>query len=80
MLLKKTLLAETISTMWTEDKDTGEMSIHYKDAHPWAMSDVIDSGTDLSKFCEEDWHYSAQFDVLFVRRGSPLYTWLCLKV
>lgn len=79
-MFKKTPLSEAMSQMWTQDRDTGEMSMHYRDAHPWAMCDVIDTGVQLDQFEEGDWHYSAQFDVLFVRRGSPLYTWLSLAI
>jgi hypothetical protein len=42
------------------------------------MSDVIDWGVDLWQLDECDWHYDAQFDVVFPRPGSKLYTWLAL--
>jgi len=43
------------------------------------MTRVIDSGVDLTQF-ESDYFYSANFDMLFVERGSRLDTWLYLAL
>ena len=43
------------------------------------MSRVIEAGVDLTQF-EDDYHYSVHFDVVFVKVGSRLYTWLALAV
>lgn len=43
------------------------------------MTTAINAGVDLSKF-ESDYHYSANFDMLFVERGSRLDVWLYLSL
>jgi len=44
------------------------------------MSEVIDNNIKLDQFNESDWSYDAHFDVVFVREGSPIYTFLVLKL
>lgn len=46
----------------------------------YPMSDVADSGVKLQDWSETDWSYDAFFDVVFVREGTPLYTYLALKL
>ena len=41
------------------------------------MTRVLEAGVDLTRF-ERDYYYSANFDVLFVERGSRLDIWLYL--
>ena len=43
------------------------------------MSRVIGAGVDLTQF-ESDYYYSANFDMLFVERGSRLDVWLYLAI
>ena len=42
------------------------------------MTRIIGSGLDLTKFSDEDYVYNPHMDVVFVRIGSRLYTWLGL--
>lgn len=44
----------------------------------YPISDIIEWGIDLSQFDEIDWSYDPNFDVVFVREGSKIYTWLSL--
>jgi hypothetical protein len=44
------------------------------------MSQIIGAGVDLTEFRDSDYSYDARMDVIFVRVGSELYTWLALKL
>lgn len=44
------------------------------------MSEIISAGVDLTEFPDSDYSYDARTDVIFVRVGSALYTWLALKL
>ena len=46
---------------------------------PVPMTKILEAGVDLSQF-ESDYHYSANFDMLFVERGSRLDVWLYLSL
>ena len=46
---------------------------------PFDMTKVIDLNINLDQFSEEDWYYSAHYDVLFVKEGSKLYSWIALQ-
>lgn len=55
---------------WLRDK--------YSATRAWPMTDIVNSGVELDQFDPETWHYSANFDVVFVKKSSKLYTWLSL--
>jgi hypothetical protein len=44
----------------------------------YPISDIIEWGIDLGQFDRCDWSYNANFDIVVVREGSKLYTWLAL--
>lgn len=44
----------------------------------YAIAKIIDRNIDLHQFDYSDWTYDANFDVVFVREGSKLYTYLAL--
>ena len=41
---------------------------------------IISRGFDLNSFDHNDWSYDPQFDVVFVREGSKIYTFLTLAL
>lgn len=41
---------------------------------------IIDRGFNLYSFDSSDWSYDPQFDVVFVREGSKIYTFLTLAL
>ena len=44
----------------------------------YPISDIIKWGIDLMQFDLCDWEYDPKLDVVFVREGSKVYTWLAL--
>jgi len=44
----------------------------------YSISEIINWGIDLGQFDPIDWTYDPHFDVVFVREGSKIYTWLAL--
>lgn len=46
----------------------------------YPMSRVIEAGVDLTQFEDDDYRYVPNFDVIFVQKGSKLYTWLTMKL
>lgn len=44
----------------------------------YPISDIIEWGVDLMQFDSCDWDYDPTLDVVFVREGSKIYTWLSL--
>jgi hypothetical protein len=44
------------------------------------MSEIVSAGVDLTEFRDSDYSYDARTDVIFVRVGSPLFTWISLKL
>ena len=44
----------------------------------YPISKIIEWGIDLDQFDHIDWSYDPHFDVVFVREGSKIYTWLAL--
>ena len=82
MQFKKTRLSEavanTIVVSTSDPKFPIWLKEKYADTRAWPMTKIIESGIQLDQFPESDWHYSANFDVVFVPKGSKLYTYLCL--
>jgi hypothetical protein len=57
----------------------GEISEHYQETiRSFGMSKIIESGVDLTQFSIKDYSYDPRMDVIFVRVGSPLFTWISL--
>ena len=57
----------------------GEISEHYQDTiRIFDMSKTIGLGVDLTQFSNKDYSYDPRMDVIFVRVGSPLFTWISL--
>ena len=54
-------------------------AVELKNRRAVPMTRVLEAGVDLTQF-ESDYYYSANFDVLFVERGSRLDVWLYLAV
>jgi hypothetical protein len=46
----------------------------------YAISEIIDRRIDLHQFDIRDWTYDPSFDVVFVREGSKIYTYLALAL
>lgn len=44
----------------------------------YPISIIIDRNIDLHSFDYGDWTYDPHFDVVFVREGSKIYTFLAL--
>jgi hypothetical protein len=42
------------------------------------ISDIVKWGVCLLDFDNNDWSYDPHIDVVYVREGSKLYTWLAL--
>lgn len=45
----------------------------------YPIASIIEWGVCLLDWPNEDWNYDAHFDVVFVRPGSKLYTYLALR-
>ncbi len=80
MQFKRTRLSEALGRIWGGEPMEApiEKTFGVDNSRFWLMSDIVDSGVKLDQFDEKDWFYSAHFDIVFVRLGSPLYTWLSL--
>lgn len=46
----------------------------------YPISKIIDKKIDLHKFDYNDWNYDVNLDVVFVREGSKIYTYLALAL
>jgi hypothetical protein len=44
----------------------------------YPIDKIIDWGVCLLDWPYSDWDYDTQFDIILVREGSKLYTWLAL--
>lgn len=82
MQFKRTRLSEAIGQ--TLVVSTGDPNFplwlreKYAETRAWPMTKLIEHGVNLDHFPDCDWHYSANFDVVFVPKGSKLYTYLSL--
>ena len=76
-MLKSKIIPRTISETFPRRITAvlGGSRINNRRAVP--MTTALNAGVDLTKF-ESDYHYSANFDMLFVERGSRLDVWLYL--
>ncbi len=57
-------------------------TLHIRDignSRAFDMAWVISRGVRLQDFADSDYRYVANFDVIFVEKGTRLYTWLALK-
>ena len=76
-MLKSKIIPRTISETFSRRTSDvlGGGRINNRRAVP--MTSAIEAGVDLTRF-ESDYYYSANFDMLFVERGSRLDVWLYL--
>jgi hypothetical protein len=44
----------------------------------YPISDIIEWGVKLDQFDDCDWTYNVNLDIVVVREGTKLYTWLAL--
>lgn len=77
MQFQKTRLSEAIGSAFMP-RIPRTVTHAYPGRRAWPMTDIVNWGVDLDQWDPNTWHYSAQFDVVFVDKGSKLYIWLCL--
>lgn len=80
MQFKKTRLSEALGRTWggLEMKESLPRKFGTEGSRVWPISDIINRGVELDQFDPNTWFYSAHFDVVFVQKGSKLYTWLAV--
>jgi hypothetical protein len=74
-------ISETFGTSISEAIKFDQTLVEQRTAgrRPVPMTRILEAGVDLTQF-EEDYHYSANFDMVFVTRGSRLDVWLYLSL
>jgi hypothetical protein len=78
-MLKSKIIPRTISETFPRRVSDVLAGSRINNRRAVPMTSAIAAGVDLTKF-ETDYYYSANFDMLFVERGSRLDVWLYLAV